>query len=288
MPTVRALLLAGLLVTGTAVPALAQDASPLPIAAVDMCALMTVDEAAAIPPGIAWASAAMDAAGCTYATADGALPVGAMSVGLADGDAGMVAAMFGAEETTIAGRPAWVAELGAFVALASRHVAITGFVLDLADPVAYWAAVGEIVVPRIPAAAWGAAPEDLSAIGPVCPFLDAATVGAALGLTIERAEGDATGCTYTTAGATLADGGYVTVNVRIDPLPLAPVTVAFPDGEALEVDGRSAWWSPSIAALWVDRDGTATTTVQFVLTSAEVATREHAIALAQALAANGG
>lgn len=288
MPTARALILAALVVGGAAVPALAQDASPLPIAAVDLCTLLPVEEAAAIPPGIAWASAAMDAAGCTYATADGTLPVGAMTVGLADGDAGIVAAMFGAEETTIAGRPAWVAELGAFVALASRHVAITGFVLDLEDPAAYWTAVGEIVVPRIPVAAWGTPPEDRSAIGPVCPVLDAATVGTIVGIAVARAEGDATGCTYMTDGASFADGGYVTVNVRIDPIPLGPVEAAFPDGEALEVDGRRAWWSPTLTALWVDRDGSTTTVVQFVLSPADVATREHAIALAQALAANGG
>ena len=125
------------------------------------------------------------------------------------------------------------------------------------DPAPYWTAIAEVVVPRIPEAAYGAPPPDLSGVGPICPLLDGATVGGILDVEIGRVEGDDVGCTYTTPDATIMSDGFVTVNGRYDRGGLALIRSAFPDGETLQVDGRDAWWSSSIKPVkqrWASRD----------------------------------
>lgn len=288
MTTLRTILLAAAMVAAAVTPALAQDASPMPVDALDLCTLLPVEEAAAIPPGVAFDSAQSDYGTCGYQTGVATTDAGSMVVGLEEGDAGMLAGIIGGEETTIAGQPAWAGSLGAFVQLGSRYLSVTGFLMSVEDPTAYWTAVAEAIVPRIPPEAWGPPPEDRSGYGPVCPLLDGPTVGAILGVEIGNVEGDDTGCTYTTPGESLMSDDFVTVNVRYDDGALDFVKLAFSDGEDLEVDGQAAYWSPSITALWVDRDGASTRTVQFVLSSTDAATREHAIELVQALVANGG
>lgn len=283
---IRPLLLAGLLVLAAALPASAQEASPAPLDSLDVCGLITPDELALVPPGVPYNTAEPGTGSCTYtATADPA-SFAMLDLSIDEGSIDVMGSILGGERIEIAGLPAHVTELGAYLGLGTRILGITGLAGGVADPVAYFTAVAELVAPRIPAEAYGAPAPDTSAVGPVCPILGGDAVGAAIGVEIALVEGDDVGCTYSSAGMMFSDG-YASVNVRYDPGTVSDIPVYFPGTEEVDVDGRSAYWSPDIGVLWVD-GGDRVIAVQFLLSDDAVATRDAAAAIARALIAAGG
>jgi hypothetical protein len=266
-------------VSPVAVLAQAEGSPPAPGAVglpQDACALASPEELSAIDPTVTLTLAITAPGACNYAGspldrpfAGAFLTVAARStspVGLA-GDMRDVA--IGAFDGRLGSRDV-IVNVGPWL------LRING-IIPTADPGAWLVAAAAIAAPRL------AALTAADAQGPICPRLGAAAVQGILGVPIGKVAGSADSCTWSTGDSSANLPSYVNVDARVEVGDLAIAGLAFKDVEDVDVAGRKGAWVASERRLYVESGSGGLVTVTFVAAPEEVATRDHAIALAAAL-----
>ncbi len=90
-------------------------------------------------------------------------------------------------------------------------------------------------------------------------------------------------CDWSTGDASADQPSYVNVEARVGAGDLEVAGLAFKEIEDVDVAGRKGAWVPEERRLFVETGAGGLVTVTFLAAPDEVATRDHAIALAAAL-----
>ncbi len=279
------LLLAASMVSSVVAPAsgVAQaQGSPVPSAAVglpqDACALVSTDELSAIDPAVTLTLAIATPGACNYAGsppdrpyAGAYLTIGPKPPSLAD-----VAIPGDVRDVPVGSFDGRVGTRDVIVSVGPWLLRING-VIATADPAAWLVAAAAIAAPRLAALAAS------DAQGPVCARLGGAAVQAILGAPIGKVMGTGDSCDWSTGDASADQPSYVNVEARVGTGDLEVAGLAFKEFEDVDVAGRKGAWVPEERRLFVETGAGGLVTVTFLAAPDEVATRDHAIALAAAL-----
>jgi hypothetical protein len=124
----------------------------------DLCALVTIDELNSLDDTLQYANATAGLSDCTFAAdLDVVEEYFTLSIRYEEGELDPLKDIFeGGQDVTIAGFPAYATETATWVDIGERLFTIQpvllGTLAESVDPIAYAAAVGELVVPRAAAA----------------------------------------------------------------------------------------------------------------------------------------